>query len=169
MCRLAAYLLTALQLLGILNRNSSLCILQYDNEDNHSYNNCQNDQSCKNSLRNRLVRNELAPQSSKILWHTRNNVDDKHDRNTVSDSLFCDSFTDPHKHCRSCSKPRNNHNHSKRAFTGQIISTIEGIRQCNCLEQTKSNCHVTGDRSNLLSAFFAVTLHFLKLWNGDCQ
>ena len=169
MCRLSANLLASLNFLGILNRNSSLSTLQYNYKDYHGNNDSNDNQAGENALRNRFGSNKLLPQSCHILWNTGNNVDYQYDRDTVSDSLFRNALTHPHKYCRTGSERCNNHDHSQRIFAYQIASTIESNRHGNGLDQTKSDGYVTCDGSNFLSSFFSVTLHLFQLRNGNGQ
>ena len=42
---------------------------------------------------------ELIPKSSHISRNTRNDINYQNDRNTITNTLFCNTFTNPHKNC----------------------------------------------------------------------
>ena len=112
---LSANLLASLNLLGILNRNSSLSVLKEYYKHYHCNDDCTNNKCSNDCLWNRLVCNKLTPESSKILRNTGNNVDCQNNRNTISDTLFRDTLTNPHQHSRTCSQTCDNHDKCQRS------------------------------------------------------
>ena len=58
---------------------------------------CNHNHCCKHSLGNCFTADKLLVQRSKILRKPGDNIDNQHNGNTVSDSLFRDLLTEPHQ------------------------------------------------------------------------
>lgn len=49
-----------------------------------------------------LPHQESGVKSAHIIWKAGKNVNQKDDGNTISNAIFCNSLTNPHKQCASC-------------------------------------------------------------------
>ena len=104
MCGLSAICFSSLHLLGVLNCDPSLTALQNDNKDHY----CQDDRDDNNSGQycdcQLFAGYKLLIKLSQIRWNTRKDVDQKYDRNTVSDTILRDTLADSHKEGTTCRK-----------------------------------------------------------------
>ena len=161
MCGLSTESFSSGDLLRILYCNSSLSILKKNNKYDHSNNDCQNNQYSKSTGRKTLALHKLIEQCCHITWHTRENVDYKYDRNTISHAFFCNSLTNPHKECRSCSQRQNYDRSIYKIIFFQQSLTTETNRHSGRFNQCKHYRKITGKCHNLLSSVFTFFLHFL--------
>ena len=74
-------------LLGILDRDSPLGIVQHDNENYHSQDNQGNHYNAENHLCNRLSEDKAVIKGFHIIRNTGQDVEQQNDRDTVSNAL----------------------------------------------------------------------------------
>ena len=92
-----------LQLLGILHRNLSLCVIQKNSQNKGTDDDSQDYCHCDHNAANLFSLHKLLIQAVQIAWHTGNDVDKKDNGDTISDSLIGNLLTQPHnEHGAGC-------------------------------------------------------------------
>ena len=112
---------------------------------------------------------ELCIQLHKILRYTGKNIDQKYDRDTVSNTFFRNTLTDPHKECASCGQCAHNDCRIDKIKFNEKSLTSESDCHCSRLDQCKNDRHISCDRRNLLSSIRTLFLHIFQFRNRDRQ
>ena len=98
-----------------------------------------------------------------------NDVDHQYDGNTISDTFFCDSFTNPHQESTTSGKCCDRGNYIQSVELDQVALSAKTDCHCCGLDQCKRYGNVSGDGNHFFTAVFTVTLHFFQLWNSNCK
>ena len=149
MCILAAVHLSADDSLGILYRNLSRTLLNFDNADDHRDSEDHEDHDAYNRNGTFLKFDErLIDRARHSRYDTRH--DDK--GNTVSDSVLVDLFTQPHQECCAGRQSDDDYRNRKDGFVYDCAAE-QSYSQTDRLNQRQYHRKISGILCDFLSAF----------------
>ena len=106
-----SYLPAALELSGILYRNTALRALQDYYHDHDADDDRKDHNRRERSLCHGLVLDKLLVQCGQVTGDTRNDIDRQDDGNTIADTVLCDLLADPHQDCGAGCQHRDQQDH----------------------------------------------------------
>ena len=186
---LTTVLLSANGAFCILDRDSSFCIGHISHEYERTYHDRDNRNPEDDLEPNRdnltLVDEGTVVDVVEVLSESREctrqagyDVGEKDHGDTVADTLFVDSFAEPHNEASACCVARN-HNDHREPFscalgineeaagnTGNCFGTENGVVTVRCNERDCDR-YVTGDFFDFLLAFFAILSELFKRRERD--
>ncbi len=179
--RLTAVNLSADNSLCVLNRNTTFAVRHPNDEANHRNHNrnrkdCDDDACPYGNRCRRSVTFDIRPLTGNVgderTEHTGKSGNDVRKENhgdPVADTVFVNLFSKPHNECRPCAVAHHDNEACEEAVVNQKAVGREESGVTDGGDETERNGYITGDRVNLLLAFFTFLGEVFQVGDSDAE